>query len=239
MKDRLRSLKIEIKKLRNVICRSLYIHPKLEKNIVDQFHKLYYDAFNFGKTWDSTFWLGTTIHKCPFDLWIYQEIIYELKPDAIIESGTFHGGSALFLASICDLVSKGEILTIDIEGKENRPQHKRIKYLLGSSTSEDTVNKVKDFIKNKAKVMVILDSDHSKDHVLNELKIYSNFVTIGSYLIVEDTNVNGHPADSAFGPGPMEALNEFLKENKDFIIDKNKEKFYLTFNPRGYLRKVK
>ena len=86
--------------------------------------------------------------------------------------------------------------------------------------------------------MVILDSDHGKDHVLNELRTYSPFVTKGSYLIVEDTNINGHPVLHDFGPGPMEAVEDFLKENQNFTVDKSKEKFYLTFNPKGYLRKI-
>ena len=82
-------------------------------------------------------------------------------------------------------------------------------------------------------------TDHSKKHVLNELKLYNNFVTKGSYLIVEDTNINGHPAYPDFGPGPMEAVEEFLKENEDYMIDKSKEKYYMTFNPGGYLLKIK
>jgi len=87
--------------------------------------------------------------------------------------------------------------------------------------------------------MVILDSDHSKGHVLSELKIYSKFVTKGSYIIVEDTNINNHPVFPDFGPGPMEAVEEFLKENKDFSVDRSREKFYLTFNPKGFLQKRK
>jgi len=238
-KDFIRGLKTEAKKFKNIVYRSLYIHPKLEKSIVEQFHKLYYESYNFGKSYADTFWLGTLTHKCPLDLWVYQEIICKLKPDAIIESGTYHGGSALFLASICDLVNNGEIVTIDIEERKDRPQHKRIKYLLGSSTSGEIVEKVRDLIKNRNKVMVMLDSDHHKTHVLNELRIYSDFVTEGSYLIVEDTNLNGHPVEPDFGTGPMEAVEEFLKENKDFVIDQSKEKFYMTFNPRGYLKKIR
>jgi cephalosporin hydroxylase len=88
-------------------------------------------------------------------------------------------------------------------------------------------------------VLVILDSDHSKQHVLNELRLYHSFVTEGSYLIVEDSNINGHPVLPQFGPGPMEALDEFLQENDDFVIDESKHKFLITFNPRGYLKKVK
>jgi cephalosporin hydroxylase len=98
---------------------------------------------------------------------------------------------------------------------------------------------VKSLIENKNKIMVSLDSDHSKEHVLKELEIYSKFVTKGCYLVLEDTNINGHPVYPDFGPGPMEALNEFLDHNKEFIADKNREKFYLTFNPRGFLRKIK
>jgi cephalosporin hydroxylase len=91
----------------------------------------------------------------------------------------------------------------------------------------------------KEKVIVILDSDHHKEHVLNELRIYSRFVTPGSYLVVEDTNINGHPVLSSFGPGPMEAIHEFLKDNKNFVVDEGREKFFLTFNPKGFLAKVK
>ena len=87
--------------------------------------------------------------------------------------------------------------------------------------------------------MVILDSDHSKEHVLKELKIYSEFVSVSSYLIVQDTNINGHPVLPNFGSGPMEAVDEFLKNNISFIRDKNKEKYFLSFNPRGFLRRVK
>ena len=235
----LQLLKNEIKILRNSIHHRIYINSKQEKNIVNQFHKLYYDSHIFDKTWSNTFWLGIPTMKCPLDFWIYQEIIFKVKPDVIIECGTDRGGSALFLASMCDLADKGRIITMDIENKKEKPKHKRIKYLLGSSTSKEIVEKIKSLVKKGDKVMVILDSDHHKRHVLNELKIYNKFVTKGSYLIVEDTNINGHPVIPDFGPGPMEATEEFLRENKNFIVDKSKEKFYMTFNPKGYLQKIK
>lgn len=236
-------LKNEVKILRNLIHHRLYINPKIEKNIVEQFHKLYYDSHIFGKSWSDTFWLDIPIMKCPLDLWIYQEIIFKVKPDVIIECGTAFGGSALFLASMCDLIGKGRVVTIDIEQKEKRPVHKRINYLLGSSTSKEIIEKVRNLIKNREKVMVLLDSDHHKAHVLNELKIYSKLVTKGSYLVVEDSNIN-HPIAPDFDPsssfpGPMEAIEEFLKGNKHFVIDKSKEKFFLTFNPKGYLKRIK
>lgn len=232
-------LKNEVKTLRNIIYHRLYINSKLEKNIVEQFQKLYYDSRLFGKGWSNIFWFGIPITKCPLDLWIYQEIIFELKPDIIIECGTSNAGSALFLACICDLINNGKIITIDIEDKKDRPKHKRITYLLGSSTLEETEEKIKSLIKNEDRIMTILDSSHQKEHVLNELKIYSKFVTNGSYIIVEDTCLNGHPIEPDFGPGPMEAIDEFLKENKNFVIDKSREKFYLTFNPNGYLKRIK
>ena len=235
----LQLIKKEINALRYLIRQRVYISPKLEKDVVNQFHKLYYTSKNFDKTWGSTSWLGIPTQKCPLDAWIYQEIIFEIKPDVIIECGTKYGGSALFLASICDLLNQGEIITIDIEDKKDKPQHKRIKYLLGSSTSEEIIKQVKELIGNKNKIMVILDSDHSKEHVLNELKIYSAFVTKESYIIVEDTNINGHPVAPDFGPGPMEAVRQFLKENQSFVIDRSTEKFYMTFNPDGYLKRIK
>ena len=206
-----------------------------ESDIVDEFHKLYYESPD---TWRKPFWLGIPAQKCPLDLWIYQEIIFEVKPDVIIECGTFAGGSALFLASVCDAVKRGTIITIDVEDREGKPRHKRIKYLLGSSTSKEIVDKVRRSIRNRHSVMVILDSDHSKDHVLKEMRIYSTFVTKGSYLIVEDTNINGHPVFPDFGPGPMEAVQQFLSENKVFAVDRSRAKFYMSFNPNGWLRRV-
>jgi len=202
--------------------------------VVDKFHWLFYNS----GVWENTYWLGSKCLKCPLDLWVYQEIISDLKPDIIIETGTYKGGSALFLASICDLLGKGITITIDIE-KQITPKHERIKYVIGSSTDKQIINEIKYLINNKESIMVILDSDHSKEHVLKELKIYSEFVSVSSYLIVEDTNINGHPVLPNFGSGPMEAVDEFLKNNISFIRDKNKEKYFLSFNPRGFLRRVK
>ncbi len=236
LKKLLRSIKKEAKLLRRIVYHRLYINPKLEENIVDQFHKLYYHSYILDKT---PLWLGVPAIKCPMDLWIYQEIIFEVKPDVIIECGTAQGGSAFFLASICDLVNNGMVITIDIKDKEDRPQHKRIRWLHGSSISEEIVHQVRALVSGDDKVMVILDSDHRKDHVLKELIIYSKVVTKGSYIIVEDTNVNGHPVRPDYGPGPMEAVEEFLRSDETFVVDRARERFYLTFNPRGYLRKEK
>jgi len=215
------------------------LFPKKKNDIVEQFHKLYYDSNILGGTWKNTFFLGIATQKCPFDLFIYQEILYELKPDVIVELGTAFGGGALFLASICDLINNGEVISVDINDINGKPSHKRIKYLIGSSISNEIVGQVKELIKNKNKVLIILDSDHSKGHVLKELMIYSKLVSLGSYIIVEDSNIHGHPVQPDHGPGPAEAIEEYFKEYSDFMVDKSREKFYLTFNPGGYLKKIK
>jgi cephalosporin hydroxylase len=124
---------------------------------------------------------------------------------------------------------------VDIEAKPTRPQHSRITYVHGSSTARDVLERVKEQVSAGSSVLVILDSDHSRDHVLEELRVYGPLVSKGSYLIVEDTNVNGHPVRKDHGPGPMEAVEEFLRETADFEVDREKEKFFLTFNPGGFL----
>jgi cephalosporin hydroxylase len=207
----------------------------LERDFVNGFHRFFYYS---DKTWRDSFWLGAQVLKCPFDLWIYQEILFELRPDVIIESGTALGGSALFLASICDLVGNGKVITIDIASREGRPTHERITYLVGSSTSKHTVEQVRKLVADKGKVLVILDSDHEKEHVLQELRIYSRFVSKGSYIVVEDTNINGHPVDPTFGPGPREAVQQFLKDDGNFKVDKTREKYHLSFNEGGYLKRM-
>jgi len=204
-------------------------------NIIDEFHKQYYHSL----VWGQTYWLGQPVLKCPLDLFIYQEILYEIQPDIILECGTNQGGSALYLASICDLIHKGKIITIDIMKYEQTLNHPRITYLIGNSASDDMLNQVKELISPADVVLVILDSDHSKQHVLNEMNLFHSLVTVGSYMIVEDTNINGHPVLPDFGPGPMEAVHEFLSQRDDFIIDASKQKHHLTFNPNGYLKKIK
>ena len=157
----------------------------------------------------------------------------------IIESGTALGGGAYFLACMCDLLGQGRVVSIDIEAHEGRPKHPRIRYVQGSSVAPETVEEVRREVGAADRVMVILDSDHRRDHVLRELRIYSEIVSPDQYLIVEDSNVNGHPVLPDFGPGPMEAIDAFLRETDAFVVDVEREKFYMTFNPRGYLRRVR
>ncbi|MBD1378985.1 CmcI family methyltransferase [Metabacillus arenae] len=205
-------------------------------DLFNSFHKYYYESRVWG---GNTKWMGCDVLKCPLDLWIYQEIIYETKPDWIIECGTHLGGTSLYLASICELIGKGKIITIDIKDNGNHINHPRIEFLIGSSVSSQIEKEIQKKIKKEESVMVILDSDHTKSHVLQELEMYQTFVTKGNYLIVEDTNINGNPVLPDFGDGPLEAVEEFLSKNDQFIIDHSCEKFILTFNPNGYLKKIK
>ncbi len=211
--------------------------PIRDEAAIRNFHLWYYN--NMDQTWNNSKWMGIPVWKMPLDLWIYQEMICELKPDVVIEAGTWKGGSALYLAHMMDPLQKGRVITIDIQPQPNLPKHPRITYLSGSSTSPAIVSKVRSMIKPGEKVMAVLDSDHVKPHVLKECDLYGPLVTVGSYLIVEDTNVNRHPVLPNFGPGPMEAVEEFLKSNTNFAVDESREKFGFTFNPGGFLRKIK
>lgn len=200
------------------------------------FHKLYYHHYRH-QTWEDTRWLGSRVLKNPFDLWSYQEVVWETRPDVIVETGTHDGGSTLFFASLLDLVGGGRVLSVDFDPKPGLPEHPRIEYRRDSSLSEGTLAWVAKACTGGARVMVVLDSDHSRDHVLAELRAYAGFVTPGCYLVVEDGNVGGHPVYREHGPGPTEALAAFLAEDSRFEPDPRRERFLMTFNPGGWLRR--
>ena len=195
-------------------------------------------------------WLGRPIIQYPQDIIAIQEIIWKVKPDLIIETGIAHGGSLIFSASLLELLGKGKVIGIDIDIREhNRKEienHRlfhRITLLEGSSTSSNIVKKVKKIAKNYKKVLVLLDSNHTHDHVLKEMKHYSELVTKGSYLVVFDTIVEDMD-DSFFenrswgkGNNPKTAVKTFLKSNKKFKVNKEIEKKLLvTEAPCGFLK---
>ena len=223
-------------KVRKALRNAIYAPPFVSGWITRRFHELYY--YRRARTWRNTRWLGIDVLKCPLDLWIYQELLHEIRPDWIVETGTAFGGSAAYLAALCDVLGKGRVLTIDPLVREGRPTHPRIRYLRGRSTDAAVIAEVERCVADADAVLVLLDSDHSRDNVLAELRAYHRFVTPGSYCVVEDGNVGGHPVAHEFGPGPTEAVRAFLAENDGFAIDREREKFYLTFNPGGYLRRV-
>lgn len=210
----------------------------VQDTIVKQFHRLYYHSLH--RTWKDTRYRGVTIWKCPLDLWLYQELLHDLRPDLIVETGTAFGGSAYFLGDLCDTLElDAKIITIDIATEPGRPEHDRVTYVTASSTDPAVLAQVREAVPADGRVLVILDSDHAYGHVLDELRAYADLVSVGSYVVVEDTNVNGHPAYPEFGPGPMEAVDAFLAEDDRFVVDAGMEKFFMTFNPRGYLKKAR
>jgi cephalosporin hydroxylase len=202
---------------------------------MNELRAAFYREYGKSGVWMGTFWLGHHVYKAPTDLWMYQEILHFERPGLIVETGTFSGGSALFLASMCDLIGEGRIITIDVDPQPDLPAHPRIKYMKGSSIAPEILAEVREEAAGEERVMVILDSDHSKDHVLAELREYAPLVSEGCHLIVEDTTAQLLPGH---GPGPDEAIAEFLEDNDSFVVDAMCEKFMLTFNPGGYLRRV-
>lgn len=232
-----RIVRHEVKTLRGVLYRRIAVNKADERTAIDEFHKLYFEARAFNQTWRNTYWMGHPILKCPLDLWLYQELFFRLRPAVIVETGTAFGASAHFMATMMDLIGHGQVVTIDVEERPGRPSHARVTYLTGSSIAPDMVARVRERVGNAGPIMVVLDSDHRREHVLAELNAYAPLVTPGSYLIVEDTNLNGHPVDPEHGPGPMEALEAFLQGGAPFEHDAEMDKFLLTFNPRGFLKR--
>jgi cephalosporin hydroxylase len=197
-------------------------------------------------------WMGRPIIQYPQDMIAMQEIIWELKPDLIIETGIAHGGSLIYYASILELIGKGEVLGIDIDiRKHNReeiekhPMFKRIKMIEGSSVSQETVDRVATVARSKETVLVSLDSNHTHEHVLQELDFYAPFVTKGSYIVVFDTIVEDMPNNYlpgrpwAKGNNPKTAVWEFLKNHPEFQIDESIDnKLLISVAPQGYLKRI-
>ncbi|MBM4185569.1 MAG: cephalosporin hydroxylase [Gemmatimonadetes bacterium] len=189
-------------------------------------------------------WLGVGTLQNPFDVWVTQEILFEVRPDFIVETGTWYGGSAAVFSTILEQINPdARIISIDVEDHAGEAKklpivQKRVDFLLGSSTDPKIVSEVKARVAGK-KVVVILDSLHNKDHVLAELEAYAPIVNVGSYLIVQDTFVNGHPAWPSYGPGPHEAVQTFLLKRSDFVVDKSRERLMFTFSVDGWLKRVR
>ncbi len=220
---------------RDAVARRVREDARWRRRVVAEFHRLYYDGRE--TTWRNTRWRGVGVNKTPTDLWVYQEVLFSLRPDVIVETGTFEAGSTLYFADLLELAGHGRVVSVDLDTETAYPEHDRITYVGGSSVGDDVVARVRREVEGASTVMVVLDSDHSRRHVAAELDAYHELVTPGSYLVVEDTNINGHPVEADFGPGPHEAVEQFLAEHPDFERDRDCEKFLLTFNPGGWLRR--
>jgi len=199
-------------------------------------------------------WLGRPIIQYPQDILAMQELIWSVKPDLIIETGIAHGGSLIFYASMMELMGgKGEVVGVDVDiRRHNRqaikrhPMSKRITMLEGASTSEAVMRQVYKVAESKRRIIVVLDSSHTHEHVFKELELYSPLVTLNSYLVVFDTIIEDMPVDFfpdrpwGRGNNPKTAVREFLRTNSRFKIDKKiEDKLLITVAPDGYLKCVK
>lgn len=198
-------------------------------------------------------WMGRPIIQHPHDTMALQELIWQTKPDVIIETGIAHGGSIIFTASMLELLGGDRlVIGIDIDIRkhnraeiEHHPMFKRIQLIEGSSIAPGTIEQVKQLAAGKKNVMVILDSYHTHEHVMQELQLYGPMVSLNNYMVVFDTWVEDVPEnyypDRPWdkGDNPKTAVFEFLKTNKDFIIDKSIDhKLSITLAPDGWLKKI-
>jgi cephalosporin hydroxylase len=204
-------------------------------------------AYNFS-------WMGRPIIQFPQDMIAMQEIIWNVKPDLIIETGIAHGGSLLYYASLLELTGNdGYVLGIDVDIRphnrtaiEEHPMCSRVRMIEGSSVADAVLNEVKAHVDGKQRIIVILDSSHTHEHVLAELQGYAPFVTRDSYLVVFDTLLEDMPDDLVQGRpwgrgnNPKTAVMEFLQSTDRFEIDKSLEsKILITVAPGGYLKCIR
>ena len=183
-------------------------------------------------------WRGVPVWKTPGELWLLQEIVHKTQPDVIVETGTFKGGSALFLASLLDFRGSGKVVSVDIKDLQPRPKHDRITYLIGSSVDPSVVRQVKAAISPGGTVLVDLDSAHDRAHVLAELRAYADVVSVGSYIVVEDAkSARALLPDRRRQPG--QAVDEFLSENPNFVSDPSWPERLGVESRSEYLRRVR
>lgn len=212
------------------------------------FHCLFYS--NSDITWNSCSWLGRPLAKNPLDLWVYQEIISSLQPTVIIETGSWYGGSGLYYASLCQLIGRGHVLSIDVNALPSPMPHPRLTFHQGSSVAPETLDVVRKFVKKHAHgghVFVSLDSDHSPEHVAQELALYTPFVTVGSYCVVEDMDCsngtdNRRPIlNEYWAPrgGPSVAVFPWLEAHPEWEADPMAEHYIFTSHPDGWLKRLR
>ncbi|MBV8980190.1 MAG: class I SAM-dependent methyltransferase [Acidimicrobiia bacterium] len=186
-----------------------------------------------------TTWLGRPVWQNPLDAWALQEAIVHDGVDLVIECGTNRGGSAYYMASVFDLIGRGRVITIDVESLADF-QHDRIEFLKGSSVDPELIAAVRARVDELApsRTMVLLDSDHAGPHVLRELELYSEFVPIGGYVVVQDGCIDELAIMRDDRPGPLWALRQFIANDPNFEIDEARSgRYLLSHSPSGWLRR--
>jgi len=212
--------------------------PAEKREIVERYAELFAEE---DKTFWPNTWLGIPTLQNPNDVWVTQEILSTVKPDFVIEAGAYHGGSALLWAMLLEQLNpEGRVITIDIEDRTQRARSmplwkERIEFVHGSSTDPGVVAAIAEKTRGK-RVVVMLDSNHTREHVLAELAAYAPMVPVGSYLIVQDTGGVMIQDDNA---GPRQAVEEFLAKRDDFQPDRGRERMLFTMHPKGYLKRVR
>lgn len=216
-------------------------------------HRLFLRSCEYRYSYNFS-WLGRPIIQYPQDMIALQEIIWQVRPDLVVETGIAHGGSLIFSASMLELLGgNGEVIGIDVDIREHNrvaieshPMFRRITLISGSSTDEQIVNQIRTRAERKRCILVILDSNHTHEHVYRELQLYTPLVSVGSYVIVSDTVVEHMPEDSfpdrpwGKGNNPMTAVRAFLAQNDCFEVDAEiEQKLLITVSPSGYLRRVR
>jgi cephalosporin hydroxylase len=183
-------------------------------------------------------WNNNPTWQNVLDLWNIQEAIFDIKPELIIETGTNQGGSSYYYAQLLDLIGHGKVVTVDIEKLHNL-SHPRVKYLIGSSTDPEIFGEIRTMARGcKGPVLVILDSDHSAQHVAAELDLYCDLVTPGSYMLVQDGVIDTLRKFRKGRPGPLPAIRSFVSRNRQFVVDREKcDRFLVTHHPDGWLKR--
>jgi cephalosporin hydroxylase len=195
------------------------------------------EAFWKSDSWRRSAWLGARTHRPPTDLLLYGELIYDLRPEWIIETRTGAGGRALFLASVCELIGSGRVLTIDPNPVSGRPEHERITYVTGDPATEASLAAVRESVGEEPNALVILGAAGGPQLVA-AFNALSPFVPVGSYVIFEDTILEGNPVWPSFGAGPFSAAARALASD-EFVADPSLERYALTFSPGGFLKRVR
>jgi len=185
-------------------------------------------------------WMGVPALKNPLDAWIYQEIIHEVRPDVVVEIGSGSGGSTLYFAHLLEILGNGVVVSVDISRDTFVAAHDRIVVVTGHSSSAETVERVRELCEGK-RVFVIHDGDHKRAQVLEDLAAYSPLVSVGSYFVVEDGIVDLFSLSGmgAWYDGPLVATEEFLAANPEFEADEERERYLVTYNPKGFLRRLR